>query len=112
VVKAPRSKPQIPKKVQTARSEPSGATLSGLWVFDAGDPRVARSSQPWAGGRNPFGIVVRQPWAGERNAFGIADLSGIGVVNFVITFSKLPAVPGANHQSLPIGKVEGRADRR
>src|SRR5947208_11456300 len=33
------------------------ATLSGLNMFSRGlSPRVARSSQPWAGGHNPFGI--------------------------------------------------------
>ena len=32
------------------------ATPLGLWGFAAALPRVARSSQPWAGGRNPFGI--------------------------------------------------------
>ena len=32
-----------------------GATPLGLVMFER-IPRVARSSQPWAGGRNPFGI--------------------------------------------------------
>src|SRR5437764_220409 len=33
-------------------------TLSGLNVLRRATPRVARSSQPWAGGHNPFGIVT------------------------------------------------------
>ncbi len=42
------------------------ATPLGLWGYSAALPRVARSSQPWAGGRNPFGIgwqtaLCRQP---------------------------------------------------
>ena len=32
------------------------ATPLGLWGYSSALPRVARSSQPWAGGRNPFGI--------------------------------------------------------
>src|SRR5438045_2075544 len=34
----------------------------GLCSFADRDPKVARPSQPWAGGRNPFGIVRRPPW--------------------------------------------------
>ena len=34
----------------------SAATLSGLNRHHHCTPRVARPSQPWAGGRNPFGI--------------------------------------------------------
>ena len=43
--------------------QPAGTTSNGTTSFEvetdfaAADPRVARSSQPWAGGRNPFGIV-------------------------------------------------------
>ena len=42
--------------------QPAGTTSNGTTSFEvetdfaAADPRVARSSQPWAGGRNPFGI--------------------------------------------------------
>src|SRR5580765_805505 len=32
-------------------------TLSGLNFVRHREPRVARASQPWAGGHNPFGIV-------------------------------------------------------
>ncbi len=32
-------------------------TLSGLFIEQARVPRVARSSQPWALLRNPFGIL-------------------------------------------------------
>src|SRR5207248_10246283 len=46
-------------------------TLSGLNMFSRGlSPRVARSSQPWAGGHNPFGIEdackVQRPRAQQR----------------------------------------------
>ena len=53
------------------------------WKHSVGIPRVARSSQPWAGGCNPFGIDritaspcvlmkrPRQPWASRRNPVGI-----------------------------------------
>jgi len=34
------------------------------------EPRVAHSSQPWAEGFNPFGIVVRHRWEG-CDRFGI-----------------------------------------
>ncbi len=34
-------------------------TPSGLIVVLSVIPRVARASQPWAGGRNPFGIEQR-----------------------------------------------------
>jgi len=45
-------------------------------------PRVARASQPWAGGYNPFGIEKRRvsaplrdliSWAGGYNPFGIEN---------------------------------------
>src|SRR5438105_12987585 len=42
--------------------QPAATTSNGTTSFEvetdfaAADPRVARSSQPWAGGRNPFGI--------------------------------------------------------
>jgi len=32
------------------------STPLGLGIFEQRCPRVARSSQPWAGGHNPFGI--------------------------------------------------------
>src|SRR5258706_1631850 len=35
-------------------------TLSGLKPQADRVPRVARSSQPWALGRNPFGILLRR----------------------------------------------------
>ena len=38
------------------RREAEVATLSGLALRPRSAPRVARSSQPWAGGLNPFGI--------------------------------------------------------
>ena len=37
------------------------ATLSGLMGLLLGSPRVARSSQPWAEGCNPFGIERNGP---------------------------------------------------
>jgi len=36
----------------------TGTTPLGLVRFADVEPRVARASQPWAGGRNPFGIGV------------------------------------------------------
>src|SRR5260221_7252392 len=38
-----------------------GTTLSGLARASRPFPRVARSSQPWALGRNPFGILPGFP---------------------------------------------------
>src|ERR1043166_187952 len=43
-------------------------------VVDVGclNPRVgSQARQPWAGGRNPFGIVARCLWNLRRNPFGI-----------------------------------------
>src|SRR5437016_12165681 len=45
------------------------ATLSGLSQTSAPFPRVARSSQPWAGGHNPFGIAAR-PRTGALRRLG------------------------------------------
>src|SRR5438105_15079541 len=43
--------------MHVAAITPSDATSFEVETdFAAADPRVARSSQPWAGGRNPFGI--------------------------------------------------------
>src|SRR5260370_1047565 len=41
----------------------AATTLSGLNAPRLCTPRVARPSQPWALGRNPFGILVRMPIA-------------------------------------------------
>jgi len=38
------------------RAKDSDSTPLGLGIFEQRCPRVARSSQPWAGGHNPFGI--------------------------------------------------------
>ena len=38
----------------------SAATLSGLTRFSSSSPRVARASQPWAEGCDPFGIAVTE----------------------------------------------------
>ena len=46
-------------KVSEQRN-PEATTLSGLEPRANRAPRVARSSQPWALGRNPFGILLRQ----------------------------------------------------
>ena len=35
-----------------------GCNPVGVGIFSGRAPRVARSSQPWAGGRNPFGIEL------------------------------------------------------
>src|SRR6266404_1112542 len=37
-------------------TECAAATPLGLWVSEQLFPRVARASQPWAGGHNPVGI--------------------------------------------------------
>ena len=37
----------------------AGRNPVGVGVIFCGFPRVARASQPWAGGRNPFGIDRR-----------------------------------------------------
>src|SRR5258708_8165333 len=47
-------------RVSACWSQPAPATtLSGLTHSRQPFPRVARSSQPWAGGRNPLGIDSR-----------------------------------------------------
>jgi hypothetical protein len=43
------------------RRAPRATTPLGLPDFSSASPRVAHSSQPWAGGRNPFGIGARRP---------------------------------------------------
>jgi len=45
----------------------AASTPLGLWNFEQRFPRVARSSQPWAGGHNPFGIEDR-----VKSAFPLA----------------------------------------
>jgi hypothetical protein len=39
------------------RAKNGASTPMGLKIFFGRLPRVARASQPWAGGRNPFGIL-------------------------------------------------------
>jgi hypothetical protein len=58
-----RMRPSVPRTVvnPTARRRErlgrgSEATLTGLGVLTMVEPRVARASQPWAEGCNPFGI--------------------------------------------------------
>ena len=62
----PRSNPE--RVAASRRSEWNTATtLSGLPRASGPFPRVARSSQPWAGGLNPFGIGnVSQMQKGRR----------------------------------------------
>ena len=65
-------------------SSGNSPTPTGLWLLRAqprrnpvgvgslfcGGPRVARSSQPWAGGHNPFGMARRHPsGCGSRQGF-------------------------------------------
>src|SRR6266516_2097435 len=45
-----------PKGLSLPPPGPQAATPLGLRDCSRPVPRVARSSQPWAGGRNPFGI--------------------------------------------------------
>src|ERR1035438_7113205 len=44
---------------QSAKTGWPDSALSGLGVYWARTPRVARSSQPWAERCNPFGIVAK-----------------------------------------------------
>src|SRR5689334_349152 len=46
-----------------SRHKNEATTLSGLGSAVKRLPRVARSSQPWALVRNPFGILLRNRWA-------------------------------------------------
>src|SRR3989442_9513553 len=55
------------------------ATLSGLTGPKQCPPRVARSSQPWANGCNPFGIESSVRHTGRRTRG--AEASGIGFVD-------------------------------
>src|SRR5690242_19841019 len=54
-----------PERVAAPAFRPSerkaATTLSGLTRNSGPFPRVARPSQPWALGRNPFGILPRVP---------------------------------------------------
>ena len=45
------------------------ATPLGLKILTDAVPKVARASQPWALGRNPFGIDP-QPWVGGKRNWG------------------------------------------
>ena len=57
-----RSNPERVAAPAFRRSERNAATtLSGLARNSGPFPRVARPSQPWALGRNPFGILPRVP---------------------------------------------------
>src|SRR6266853_6329062 len=57
---APRANPErIVALLHPEHREAEAATLSGLDLRPRSTPRVARSSQPWAGGLNPFGIEMR-----------------------------------------------------
>ena len=73
--------------------QPAATTSNGTTSFEvetdfaAADPRVARSSQPWAGGRNPFGIEdaykVRQSEAAQSILDAFAHLFQRNLCNLV-----------------------------
>src|SRR6266436_8683804 len=57
-------------RTQSAVNTDLGSRAEPLWGSGSFvlQPRVARSSQPWAGGRNPFGIVGRSRPASPKRA--------------------------------------------
>ena len=52
------------------------ATLTGLGVLSMVEPRVARGSQPWAEGFNPFGIGLEFGHSGLVNPKGCQRVAG------------------------------------
>ena len=57
------------------------ATLSGLGVLFESLPRVARSSQPWALGRNPFGIELARFVDPMRVRVGVRETHEVGIAD-------------------------------
>src|SRR5437870_535945 len=72
------------------RAANSGTTPLGLAMFCGCGPRVARSSQPWAGGRNPFGIGAR--FAREK-------------LTWLLKSSLILSVKGSQWDGLAVGEV-------
>src|SRR5208282_3695074 len=66
-----------PKAWRRERTGRGGdATLSGLMALSMIEPRVARASQPWAEGCNPFGIDQDAQTSPHRCAM---DVSAFGI---------------------------------
>jgi hypothetical protein len=75
------------------------ATLSGLMALSMGEPRVARASQPWAEGCNPFGIVrnvqaLVPPYSTRLSDFGLRPSFGLRTSAFGLPPSAF-ALPSA-----------------
>jgi hypothetical protein len=125
-IKAGKSQRDFGSKPRVARNElpwvtvrKASATPTGLWPHPSRTqattplglatsvrpaPRVARSSQPWAGGHNPFGIADPSK---VRPSSGAATLQSQAVCASSLTLqNQTPPRPGRLHLICIVGGAE------
>src|SRR6266566_4487632 len=77
----------------------SATTPLGLTLSDRKFPRVARPSQPWALGRNPFGIRLRARNAHSFHAFTLIELLVVIAIIAILAALLLPALAGSKERA-------------